>query len=221
MIVLNDKTILCTYIDATAYLRKQYISSRFAVAEDDWPPYQPKHYTTLALIHHEDCTDVGVISVTRELATKGDVSRLSSVDSKYTETHTKATKSVSDIFSFIIHTSSSKILLIEGAPGIGKTVLSKEIAFQWATNKLLNSIKLLLLVFLRNYSDKIKSVENFMQHAFKNSKLANDVGDYLFKTNGKDLAIIFDGYDEISEKDRTDSFVADVIKRVVFPECYW
>ena len=42
------------------------------------------------------------------------------------------------------------MVLIEGAPGIGKTVLSKEIASQWAANKMLNSIKLLLLVFLRN-----------------------------------------------------------------------
>lgn len=206
------------YVDATTYLRKQYIGNRFAVSEDDWPPYQPKHYTTLALIHHEDCTDVGVISVTQELATKGDISKLSSVDS--TETHAKATKSVSDIFAFMTPTSSPSMLLVEGAPGIGKTVLAKEIAFQWATNKLLNSVKFLLLVFLRNFhSGNVRSVEGFMLHIFRNGRIANDIGDYLFKTNGKDLAIVFDGYDEISEKDRTDSFVADIIKRVVFPEC--
>ena len=112
------------------------------------------------------------------------------------------------------------MLLIEGAPGIGKTVLSKEIAFQWASNELLKSIKVLLLVFLRTFhSRNINSVERFLQHIFKNSKFAKDVGDHLIKSNGKDLAIIFDGYDEISEKDRINSFVADIIKRVVFPQC--
>ena len=207
------------YVDPTTYLRNQYINNRFGATEDDWPPYQPKHYTTLALIHHEDCTDVGVISVTQELATRGDISTLPSVDSN-TETHTKATKSVSDIFAFMTPSSSPSMLLVEGAPGIGKTVLAKEIAFQWATNKLLNSIKFLLLVFLRNFhSGNVKSVEGFMLHIFRNGKVANDIGDYLFKTNGKDLAIVFDGYDEISERDRTDSFVADIIKRAVFPEC--
>lgn len=131
-------------VEATTYIRQQYINSRFAIAEDDWPPYQPKHYTTLALIHHEGCTDVEVISVTQELAAKGDISRLSSK----TATYSKTTKSISDVFTFIAtSTSTPKMLLIEGAPGIGKTVLSKEIAFQWANNKLLNSVKLLFLVF--------------------------------------------------------------------------
>ena len=209
--------LLWFYVDATTCLCKQYIHSRFAVAEDDWPPYQPKHYTTLALIHHKDCTDIGVISVIKELATKGDISRLSPV----AETHIKATKSISDIFTFVTpSTSCPKMLLIEGAPGIGKTVLSKEIAFQWATKGLLNSIKFMLLVFLRNFhSGNIKSIESFMQHIFRKTRVANEVGDYLFKTSGEDLAIVFDGYDEISEKDRTDSFVADIIKRMVFPEC--
>ena len=113
------------------------------------------------------------------------------------------------------------MLLIEGAPGIGKTVLSKEVAFQWANGVFLHSIKFLLLVFLRNFysHNTINSVESFMQHIFKNRKFAKDVGDHLIKSNGKDLAIVFDGYDEISEKDRTKSFVADIIKRVVFPQC--
>ena len=195
-------------------MRKQYVNSRFVVAEDDWPPYQPKHYTTLALIHHEDRTDVEVISVTQELATKGDISRLSPTCAK------TCRRDISDIFAFVTPTLSPRMLLIEGAPGIGKTVLSKEIAFQWATNKLLNSVKFLLLIILRNFhSGNVKSIASFMKHVFKSGKVAKDVGDYLFKSNGKDLAIVLDGYDEISEKDRTDSFVADIIKRVVFPEC--
>ena len=145
---------------------------------------------------------------------------MSSVNYKYAETHKRTTKSISDIFKFItVPTSNGKILLIEGAPGIGKTVLSKEIAYQWATGKLLNSVKFLLLVFLRTLSGKIKSINHFMQHIFKIGKVADDVGDYLFKSNGKDLAIVFDGYDEMSQKDRNKSFVADIIKRVVFPQC--
>ena len=210
--------------DATANLRKQYINSRYGVTEDEWPPYYPKHYTTLAFVHHKDsshdnadCTDVAVISVTHELAAKGDISRSSHVDS-----YAKATKSISDIFTYVTSTSKSKMVLIEGAPGIGKTVLSKEIAFQWATNYILNSTKLLLLVFLRNLKNslgRINSVETFMEYTLKSRKVANDIADYYFKSSGEDLAIVFDGYDEISEKDRTDSFVADIIKRVVFPNC--
>ena len=159
--------------------------------------------------------------MTQELATKGDVSRPSPVKSFHTETHGKITKTISDIITFITASNSGpKVLLIEGAPGMGKTVLSKEIAFQWANDKLLSSLNLLLLVFLRNFhSSNIKSVEGFMQHVFKNGKVANDVVEYVFKNDGKDLAIVLDGYDEMSEKDRIHSFITDIIKRVVFPQC--
>ena len=204
--------ILFTLADATTFLSKQYINSRFATGEDDWPPYQPKHYTTLALVHCEEYTNVEVISVTQELAITGDMSRPSPVNSA------KTTKTVSDIFDFVVASASDqKMLLIEGAPGIGKTVLSKEIAFQWATGKLLSSIKFLLLIFLRNFhSSNIRSEKNFIQYVIRNGKVANDV---IAKSDGKDLAIVFDGYDEMSEKDRIDSFVADIIKRVAFPYC--
>ena len=212
--------MLFSFADAAIYLQEQYINSRFATAEDDWPPYQPKHYTTLALIHHEEDTNVEVISVTQELATKGDISQLSSVNYNYPETRKRATKSISDIFKFItVPASNAKMLLIEGAPGIGKTVLSKEVAYQWATGKLLNSVKFLLLVFLRTLSGNMKSVTHLMRHVFKIDKVADDVEGYLFKSKGKDLAIVFDGYDEMSEKDRNKSFVADIIKRAVFPQC--
>ena len=43
-------------------------------------------------------------------------------------------------------------VLIEGAPGIGKTILSKEIAYKWAMGdeKILQDKKLVLLMFMRD-----------------------------------------------------------------------
>ena len=41
-----------------------------------------------------------------------------------------------------------KRILIEGAPGIGKTVLAKEIAYQWANGEILQKNKLLFLLYL-------------------------------------------------------------------------
>ena len=55
--------------NASDTLRDQYIASRFAVADDDWPPYQPKHYTTLAFTHYKKKeSEAKVFSFTRELA---------------------------------------------------------------------------------------------------------------------------------------------------------
>ena len=43
-------------------------------------------------------------------------------------------KDISELFPTA--STSSYFILIEGVPGIGKTVLSKEITYQWAKNKL-------------------------------------------------------------------------------------
>ena len=61
-----------TLTAANDYLQKSYINSRYSPTVDEWPPYQPRHYTTLALIHHKDRRiDATVISVTQELSVTG------------------------------------------------------------------------------------------------------------------------------------------------------
>ena len=183
-----------------------------------WPPYQPRHYTSLALIHHKDkCTDTAIISTAEKLAGKRSLS-----SSKMPKVH--SSKNVSDIFVSVTaddgYTINPCIILIEGAPGMGKTVLAEEIAFQWASHKLLTTKKFLFLVLLRQCNfDKIVTIENFVQFVVKSSEKTPCLTKYLQHTEGKDLAIVFDGYDEISEKDRKNSIFADIVNRVIFSKC--
>ena len=127
-------------------------------------------------------------------------------------------KDISELFPTV--PTSSYFILIEGAPGIGKTVLSKEIACQWAQNKLLKFKKLVFLLYLRDPAIKsMIMLEQLAQYVLNNNKKATELSDYLFETKGKDLTIILDGYDEMSEEDRNDSLVAKIINRRVLPEC--
>ena len=228
-----DMELQAILIAANDHLQKCYINSRYSPTVDEWPPYQPRHYTTLALIHHKDkCTDAAVISVTQELAVAGKiqpkVEGLTSSGDTISQTpniYSNTTKNISDIFVSV--TASDRltinpcIILIEGAPGIGKTVLAKEIAFQWANNKLLSDKKFLLLLFLRECNFKsMVSVENLVQHVVKSNKITASLSEYLLQTEGKDLAIVFDGYDEVSaEEDRKNSTIAHIIYRRIFSKC--
>ena len=127
-------------------------------------------------------------------------------------------KDISELFPTA--SMSSYFILIEGAPGIGKTVLSKEIAYQWATNKLLTFKKLVFLLFLRDPNLKnMVILENLTQYLCNNTKRGAELSEYLLQTKGKDLTIIFDGYDEMSEEDRSNSLVTKIISRNVLQEC--
>ena len=217
---------------ANSYLQKCHINCRYLHTVDEWPPYQPRHYTTLALIHHKDkCTDTAVISITQELAIAGKLqpkvsdglpfgSSISQMQNIYFNT----TKNISDIFISVTandgHSINPCVILIEGAPGIGKTVLAKEIAFQWANNKLLSDKNILFLLFLRQCDFKnMLTVQSFIQSMVKNDEITACLTRYLLQTEGKDLAIVFDGYDEISAEDRKSSIMADIIHRRLFPMC--
>ena len=211
-------------------MQRCYNNSRYSPIADEWPPYQPRHYTTLAFIHHKDKrTDATVISVTQELAVAGKIlsKAESSSDGIMSQTYniySNTTKNISSIFVSVTAsdglTINPCIILIEGAPGIGKTVLAKEIAFQWANNKLLACKKILLLLFLRECNFKnIRFIEDLVEHVVKSNKIPACLAKYLLQTEGKDLAIVFDGYDELSEDDRNNSIIADIIYRKILSTC--
>ena len=127
-------------------------------------------------------------------------------------------KSISEIFSNNLLIGHS-LILTEGAPGIGKTVMSKEIAFQWANNTLLNHKKLVFLIFLQDPNlANVKSLEDLMAYVFK-TKVFNSLTEYLIETKGKDITIILDGYDEMPEEHRQNSLIADIINFAVLSDC--
>ena len=116
-----------------------------------------------------------------------------------------------------------KTTLIEGAPGIGKTVVAKLIARRWAQNTMLPNIKLLLLIYLKKADiNQIKDFEELMQVCYENKDLASRCANYFVKTKGKSLMIIFDGYDEMAteEQKKDDTFFIKLLNRVSLPECH-
>ena len=200
---------------AANHLQESYIKSRFYYTPNEWPPYHPKHYTTLALIHHKGKrVNTEVISVTQELVTEGNLSKSHPLSGNISY----HSKDISELFP--TNLISSYFLLIEGAPGIGKTILCKEIAYQWAEKKLLKFKKLVFLLFLRDPTIKqLMSLESLIQYFFESTKIASDLSEHFFQAKGKGLVFIFDGYDEMSEEDRNNSLVAKIINRNVLPEC--
>ena len=182
---------------ATNRLREHYTQSRYIQEKDDWPPYQPKHYIPLTIIHHERVpTESEIVNVAKEFS----ANKLMEENQSYIN-YNRTIRSINDLFDpYEGNISRPYRILIEGAPGVGKTVFSKQIASQWAEYGVLSNKKLLFLLFMRDPRVKdITNLKSLVSYFCQGDTLTGKITDWLVETDGKDLAIILDGYDEISE----------------------
>ena len=108
------------------------------------------------------------------------------------------------------------MIIIEGAPGMGKTTLCKEIAYQWASNQILVEHNIVLFISLRNPGVKrIKDIRSLIQHFYSSD--IETLEQYL-NENSKNVAIIFDGYDEFSDGS-DESIITKILNRKILTKC--
>ena len=136
----------------------------------------------------------------------------------------KVTKEVAEILAPLETSDDPQFILIEGAPGIGKSLLLKHIAYRWGIQEILQKFKLVLLVCLRDPAvQKMSFIDDLLKLFCKRDKDAIEAVSvcrkYFVNNNGEDLALLFDGYDEYPERLRKDSLIADILKRKVLPRC--
>ena len=135
------------------------------------------------------------------------------------------TKELTEILAPLEQCKEPQFILIEGAPGIGKSILLKEIAYRWGNKQLLKTFKLVLLVPLRDPAvQQASSIKDLLQLFCKRgdtraAQISTACSDYLVHNDGKDLVILFDGFDEFPETLQKDSLIADILKRKMLPYC--
>ena len=106
-------------------------------------------------------------------------------------------------------------VLVEGAPGAGKSRLAWELCHKWANDNL-EQYKLVVLVELREKrAQEAKRLNDLFPLSRNNNieKVLAAIGD------GEGVLIILDGFDELPHKQRTKrSLYIDLIKRKKLPE---
>ena len=210
------------------------------VDDNTWPPEQLTSYTPLLFIHHQGNRTKEEVTVMAKLMSSGNISEVASVtgeqstvkhDTKgsYEKFHkmqetSRVTKEIEEILAPLEKGKESAFILIEGAPGIGKTVLLKEIAYRWANKELLHKFEFVLLLYLRDTSlREIVSVNDLLQLFCKGdenaTQIVNSCAQYLLANGGKTLTLLLDGYDEYPKDLQESILIADIIKRQVLPLC--
>ena len=239
-------TCYCIGAEAIAILsdRVSHINVRtqFIVDDKTWPPEQPKSFTPLLFFHRQDHYIPDEAAEMAKMCTKWSAIKHAVVADQFAIQQAKLATDYHENFQEALDTSrttkeikeilaplekmglTSCFILIESAPGIGKSVLLKEIACRWGKKQLLLKFELVLLVCLRDpFLQEVKSVDDLLQLFCigdqNSTEIISTCSQYLFANSGKSLMLLLDGYDEYPEHLRENSLISNILKRRILPLC--
>ena len=145
------------------------VQTRFKVDDDTWPHYEG-HRNLQQAIATTKLTQTGNIA---SLASNQPVPKNHSNYQPLKEVLDTSivTKEVEQILAPLEKNDEPQFILIEGPPGIGKSVLLKEIAYRWGDKQVLKGFKFVFLVCLRDPTvQQITSVHDLLQLSVLDTK---------------------------------------------------
>ena len=177
-----------------SYLKYIYTREKLQVY-DKWPQVESKKYINLALIQKKNITRPETVQFMRATI-HGNIDDI------------KKSKRVVDIgqIAQLPDGSQPKCILVEGAPGVGKSTFAWKLCHKWGKGKLLQQYQLVVLLRLR---DKIvrdaKNIFDLFQ--YRDHQIQQATVEELKETWGKGVLLLFEGYDELPEELRTENSV--------------
>jgi len=178
---MRNADVIETYRE---YLKVFYKES-FPSAEKR-PYLLPSHFANLAIITEDECR-LGRDAFT-DYSIRGSINDI--LRMKHRIQYQDIFKSEGD--------KEINFVVLEGRPGVGKTTLAQKLCSEWveSKNEMLKKYKLVVLVKLRNFSSDDKpSLDDILFH--ENAELSKDVVSQIGRTNGKDVLLILEGWDEL------------------------
>ena len=103
-----------------------------------------------------------------------------------------------------------KVVLVDGAPGSGKSTMTVHICQRWGKGELFQEFTIAILVQLRDPAvQRAKSIVDLLP--CPNIKKAQEVASAIEASNGRGILWVMDGWDELPAQLRKKSFLRDMI----------
>ena len=113
--------------------------------------------------------------------------------------------------------SPARLILLEGAPGSGKTTLSFDAVLKWMRNEILTDVSLLALFPLRDYN--LKKATSLLQLLALITTEYESLMEELEANKGEGMVFWFDGWDEIaSSLDGHSSIYEQLVTGKILPK---
>ena len=108
-----------------------------------------------------------------------------------------------------------KKVLMEGAPGSGKSTLSFHMCRQWTEGYLFQGYELVVLVRLREIANAKSLAELLPQ---RNEEMGREIEDTITASDGENVLFILDGWDELPSTAPAYSFILNLVKGIKLPK---
>ena len=171
------------------------------ISSDKWPPTPSKEYIKLAVVQNRSACREDYIGRVLE----GNIIGRDNITEEQ----------ILDLC--VEQVGKGRVIVIEGAPGIGKSTLAWELCRKWEEYASMKAYSLVILLRLREKRVQNISDLSSLFYAYQRTNKMSLV-DEVQNNQGKGVLFVLDGFDELPKSLQSEGVLVDLVQKSILPK---